>query len=120
MKDSIKPFPYQVPVISAALKGLRSRLKRALVDMATGLGKTLTVAFVAKKFRAKRILFLVHNNFILDHAMNEFRLVFDRGTRMVMYNGFFRGDARYADIVFATWQTMGRRLKKWKQNHFDL
>jgi len=84
---------------------------RALVVLATGLGKTLTAAFIAKAFRAKRILFLVHSNFILDHAMGEFRLVFDdEKTVMALYNGMSKNGAAEADIVFATWQTMSPNL----------
>lgn len=111
---------YQELATKAALKGLRARFKRALVVMATGLGKTLTAVFVTKKFRPKKTLFLVHNNHILKHALDEFRLVFDEKTKMVTYNGMSKDGAKDADIVFATWQTMGRNLKKWKRNHFDL
>ena len=48
---------YQELATKAALKGLRARFKRALVVMATGLGKTLTAVFVTKKFRPKRLCF---------------------------------------------------------------
>lgn len=104
----------------AALKGLRSRRKRALVVLATGLGKTLASAFIARRFRPKRMLFLVHNNFILDHAMGEYRLVFPKKTKVAIYNGMQKYGVRNAEIVFATWQTMGANLESWKQNHFDL
>ena len=67
----ITPRVYQVAAVKAALKGLRGSRKRALVVLATGLGKTLTVAFIAKEFRAKRVLFLVHNNFILKQVLAE-------------------------------------------------
>jgi superfamily II DNA or RNA helicase len=116
----VTPRIYQKAAIMAALKGLRDRLKRALVVLATGLGKTLTAAFIAKQFRAKRILFLVHNNFILEHAVHEFRMVFDQKTMMATYNGMSKDGAAEADIVFSTWQTMGKSLKGWRRNHFDL
>ena len=114
------PRIYQKQAVKAALKGLRSRLKRALVVMATGLGKTFTSAFIAKDFRAKRTLFLVHNNFILEHALDEFRQVFGEKTMMTTYNGMSKNGASEASIVFATWQTMGKSLKEWARNHFDL
>lgn len=115
------PRIYQKAAVKAALIGLRARLKRALVVLATGLGKTLTAALIGKEFRAKRILFLVHNNFILKHAIDEFHLVFDEETVMVTYNGMSKKNgAKHADIVFATWQTMGKSLKHWARNHFDL
>lgn len=115
------PRIYQKTAVKAALTGLRGYFRRALVVLATGLGKTLTAAFVAKKFRAKRILFLVHNNFILKHAIDEFHLVFDKKTVMSTYNGMSKKNgSQQADIVFSTWQTMGKNLKTWEQNHFDL
>lgn len=118
---NIVPRVYQKRAVKAALAGLTGRSKRALVVLATGLGKTLTAALIAKKFRAKRILFLVHNNFILEHARDEFALVFDPNKfEMAIYNGLSKNGAGEADIVFATWQTMGRNLKEWKRNHFDL
>ncbi|MSU54893.1 MAG: hypothetical protein EXS48_03645 [Candidatus Staskawiczbacteria bacterium] len=116
----VTPRIYQVVAIKAAVKGLRGRQKRALVVLATGLGKTLTVAFITQKMRPKRALFLVHNNFILKHAIDEFQLVFDKETNMATYNGMSKDGAHDADIVFATWQTMGSNLKQWKRNHFDL
>jgi len=115
----ISPRPYQREAIIAALKALR-RFKRALVVMATGLGKTLTAAFIAKEYRAKRILFLVHNNFILKHAIEEFRQVFEGSVKMAVYNGLEKNGAQTANIVFATWQTMRGSLKKWSKRHFDL
>lgn len=116
----VTPYAYQTVAIKAAIKGLRGRHKRALVVLATGLGKTLTVAFITKKIRPQKVLFLVHNNFILKHAIDEFRLVFDEKTKMATYNGMSRNGASDADIVFATWQTMGKNLKHWDKDYFDL
>jgi superfamily II DNA or RNA helicase len=116
----VTPRPYQRLAVKAAVKGLRGRFKRALVVLATGLGKTFTSAFIAKELRSKRILFLVHNNFILHHAKKEFGQVFDSRTSMATFNGISKKGAESAHIVFATWQTMGKHLKKWKPNHFDL
>ena len=116
----VTPRIYQNLATKLALKGLRSRLERALVVLATGLGKTLTAAFITRKLGVKRVLFLVHNNFILQHAISEFRLVFDEKTKMVIYNGLSKKGVQSADIVFATWQTMGAHLIEWQRNHFDL
>ncbi len=116
----ITPRPYQLAAVKAALRGLRGRQRRALVVLATGLGKTLTAALIAKQFRGKRILFLVHNNFILDHAIDEFRFVFGEQMQHAVFNGLSKKGADDAPIVFATWQTMGKHLKRWKRNHFDL
>lgn len=116
----ITPRVYQVAAVKAAIPALKARLKRALIVLATGLGKTLTAALVAKKMRAKKILFLVHNNFILQHAVEEFRVVFGNSTKMAVYNGMSKEGAEEAQILFATWQTMGKNLKQWDSNYFDL
>lgn len=116
----VTPRVYQKAAIKAALEGLRGRPARALVVLATGLGKTLTAAFIAKEFLAKRVLFLVHSNFILEHAVDEFHLVFPREVRMAIYNGMSKEGAEESEIVFATWQTMGKSLEEWARNHFDL
>lgn len=116
----IIPRIYQGVAVKAAIKALRSGLRRALIVLATGLGKTLTAAFVAKEMHAKRVLFLVHNNFILSHALSEFRLIFYEKIKMVIYNGHTKKGAAEAQIVFATWQTMGNHLNEWNRDHFDL
>lgn len=106
--------------MKAAVPALRSKF-RALVVLATGLGKTLTAALIAKEMRSKRILFLVHNNFILKHAFDEFCRVFDTSeTKMAIYNGMTKNGASDADIVFASWQTMGSNLTQWAKDRFDL
>lgn len=115
----IIPRPAQRLATKAALRGLRGPQKRALVVLATGLGKTFASAFIAKEYRAPRILFLVHNNFILEHAFGEYRQVFKRKI-MAVFNGLSKNGANKADIVFATWQTMGNNLLLWDRDHFDL
>ncbi len=47
--------------------------KRAMVVMATGLGKTYLAAFFARKF--KRVLFIVHREEILHQAKQSFAQV---------------------------------------------
>jgi superfamily II DNA or RNA helicase len=117
--DRPTPYPYQRIAVKAAVYALNTMM-RALVVMATGLGKTFTAAFIAKEVQAKKILFLVHNNFILKHALGEFRQVFGQETKMAICNGMSQHGVHEADIVFATWQTMSKKLKQWKRNHFDL
>ncbi|MEN9649482.1 MAG: hypothetical protein RL094_449 [Candidatus Parcubacteria bacterium] len=117
----IQPRPYQAIAVRAALKALRSKLKRALVVMATGLGKTITAAMITKALFAKgRILFLVHNTFILDHAVSEFKLIFGEDMDVSIYKGGSKTAPHKAQFVFATWQTMGINLNNWDTKHFDL
>jgi len=116
----IVPRIYQKLSITKALKALKLTGK-ALVVMATGLGKTITSALIVKDSKAKRTLFLVHNNFILDHAIDDFRLIFnEKKVKMRIYNGLFREGVEDADIVFASWQTMSKKLRQWRRQHFDL
>src|SRR6187402_3855630 len=104
-QKTIKLRPYQNAAVIPALNALRSKNKQALVVMATGLGKTITVAAIAKEYSPKKkILFLVHNNYILTHAIDEFRLVFGSGIKMATYNGQTKKGVDNAQIVFATWQ----------------
>jgi superfamily II DNA or RNA helicase len=116
---TITPYVYQSVAIRKAVAVLR-KTNKALIDMATGLGKTFTAAFIVKALKSRRVLFLVHNNFILDNAMDEFKLVLGEKVKMAVYNGQSKNGSSEADIVFATWQTMQSNLKKWKRNHFDI
>ncbi len=112
--------PAQAVAVEPALLALKTAGK-ALVVMATGLGKTLTAALITKEYAPKKALFLVHNNFILEHAIGEFSKVFDqKKINLARYNGLSKNGATKANLVFATWQTMRGNLSKWDQNHFDL
>lgn len=114
-----KPRQYQTDAVEVICLALKKH-RRALMAMATGLGKTFTAALAVKRLRPRRILFLVHNNFILEHAMKEFRAVLGERVNMVTYNGISKAGAEEAQIVFATWQTMRTNLRFWKKNHFGM
>lgn len=118
-KKTITPRPYQQGAVRMAYMALK-KFRKALVVMATGLGKTITAAMIAKKLNVGPILFLVHNNFILEHAIEEFKLVFGDTVTMATYNGLTKEGAEDAQIVFATWQTMGMNLKSWGRRYFKL
>lgn len=112
------PTQYQIQAINAGYKAL-IKTGMALIDMATGLGKTVTSAFIAKKIKAKRVLFLVHNNFILTKAMETFGHVLT-DKKMALFNGNTKVGAKEADFVFSTWQTMKNGMYEWNHKHFDL
>lgn len=76
-----KPKPYQAECVNALVETHKSGNDRALIVMASGLGKTLTSAFSIREFIAmchenSRVLFLCHNNEILGKAKTEYRSVF--------------------------------------------
>ncbi|MBU6321691.1 MAG: DEAD/DEAH box helicase family protein [Patescibacteria group bacterium] len=113
----IVPRPAQALAIPAARKALEDT-GRALVVLATALGKMLASALIWHGFRRGRGLFLVHDNGILDHAMQEYRKVYGRRARLVRFEG--RPEAvRRADIVFSTFQMMGNHLHELPADTFD-
>ncbi len=120
MASCIKPHPYQVPLIHVVAESLADT-GRALLIMATGTGKTITAALALKRLltRHDRVLFLCHNEDILQHAMGEFKKVFgdEEGTF-----GLFSGTRKqeHARFVFATLQTMHLRKRMFKKNTFSV
>jgi superfamily II DNA or RNA helicase/diadenosine tetraphosphate (Ap4A) HIT family hydrolase len=88
--------------------------RRAIVVLATGLGKTWLAAFDAAAYardrlggRAPRILFIAHREELLVQASRTFRCMFrDQRPRV----GFFVGehDDLGADLVFASVQKLSR------------
>lgn len=113
-----KPKQYQILAITAGMNALQ-KTSRALINMATGLGKTVVSAFIAKKMKINRALFLVHNNFILEKAMETYKNVIPDKS-MIIFNGVTKQGAKEADFVFSTWQTMQRSMINWDEDYFDL
>lgn len=104
------PYSYQNECL-VVLKTTRVQGKRtALVVMASGLGKTVTVAFDAKEWLKEnrgRVLYLCHQNDILAQAQQTFKAVLGNGYSY----GFFTGrekTAHKADCLFASFQTMSK------------
>lgn len=87
-----------------ALEDTRSEgAKRALVQAATGVGKTYLAAFDSKNY--ERVLFVAHREEILNQAAISFKNV-----RNSDDYGFFNGDEKCTDksVVFASVATLGR------------
>ena len=76
---------------------------RALVQAATGVGKTYLAAFDVKAVHPKRILFVVHRRSIAIKAMETFKTIIKDKSM-----GLFSGDNRDidCDYIFATIQTI--------------
>ncbi len=111
----ITPRPPQQEALKNALPALR-KTGRALIVMATGLGKTIVAALIVNDLKKGPGVFLVHNNEILKRAMNDFRKVFGDKVKFSLYNG--RSKESDGDIVFASFQTMQGKLKSFKRNQF--
>jgi superfamily II DNA or RNA helicase len=113
----LTPRPYQREAILLGRKALKKH-QRALVVLATGLGKTLISAWIWQGFKRGKGLFLVHTNGILYGAMKEYRRVFGEKAKFAIYNHRSK-DIEEADIVFATFQTMRRRLRHFPKDYFS-
>lgn len=110
------PRPIQLEAL-AALEATRLEGHHAgLVVLATGLGKTWLAAFDTDRPTFRRVLFVAHREEILTQARDVFRSV-----RPTSSLGLFTGteNAPEADVVFATIQTLSRRLGSFAADSFD-
>ena len=104
-----------------ALEALRATIEegydRAMVVMATGLGKTYLAGFFARNFR--RVLFVAHREEILQQAERSFRRIMPEQT-----SGFYTGMEKNGDaeLVFASIFTLGmkKHRERFSPDAFDL
>ena len=89
---------------------------KAMVVMATGLGKTYLAAFFAQRF--KRVLFIAHREEILHQAKKSFQHVMPDKIGAI-YNGKIKeeGDTLFASIFTLS---MKKHLAKFSPDEFDL
>jgi len=116
----INPQPNRMQI--KALENLevlrKQNHKKALVIAATGTGKTYLSAFDVEKFQAKRVLFVVHREVILDSAKKTFHRVFPDSISTV-YQG--RNKEENAEFTFAMINTISKpkNYKRFAKDHFD-
>lgn len=120
---AFEPHELQAEALGALADAREKGTARALVVLATGLGKTWLAAFDVAALadvaaRPLRVLFLAHRHEILQQAATTFRRQFAAATI-----GFF-GGARAdldADFVFASVQKLGRpaNLARLPVDRFD-
>lgn len=114
----IEPNSMQLKAL-ANLDSLRkNNQEKALVIAATGTGKTYLSAFDVKNVNAKRVLFVVHREVILDEASKSFMLL-HRDKSFTIFKG--QNKDRNSDFTFAMVQTISKdeNLKLFPKNHFD-
>lgn len=79
-KKQYKPYPYQEECLRKIAEAKEKGESRALVVMASGLGKTLTAIFAVERFfagqRFGRVLILCHSDEILEQTKKKFKLYF--------------------------------------------
>lgn len=113
----IQPRFAQIEALEELQKTLEEDYDKALVVMATGLGKTYLAGFFAQNF--KRVLFIAHREEILHQAKKSFQMVNPNGTY-----GIFDGKRKEenADTIFASIYTlsMKKHLHSFYTDEFDL
>ncbi|MCT2534774.1 DEAD/DEAH box helicase family protein [Aquibacillus koreensis] len=112
----IEPRPSQQEALAALDATMDEDYDKAMVVMATGLGKTYLAAFFAEKF--KRVLFIAHREEILYQAKRSFKHVMpDRDYGI--YNGKQKDQS---DNIFASIYTlsMNEHLHQFPTDYFDL
>ena len=124
LSNYIEVIPYKEPNIvqKDALEILDSNrklgIKKGLVVMATGLGKTILAALDAVSFKPNRLLFIAHREEILKQSLNSFRMFMPSKSY-----GFYQGNTKEgeSDFLFASIQTLGKKsqLEKFDKKHFD-
>lgn len=101
-------YPHQQAVIAELRANLRRGIKRQILGAATGMGKTVVAAHIAKSAaeRGKRVLFVVHLTELVGQAIRTFNA-------MGLQCGILRGEdtdySRSDDIIVASIQTIRSR-----------
>jgi superfamily II DNA or RNA helicase/HKD family nuclease len=115
----IKPEPRfaQVEALEELNKTLEEDYNKALVVMATGLGKTYLAGFFAQNFQ--RVLFIAHLEEILLQAKKSFQAIMPERSYGI-YNG--KEKEGKADAVFASIYTLSMKhhLYQFQPDEFDL
>ncbi|MEQ6389228.1 DEAD/DEAH box helicase family protein [Bacillaceae bacterium S4-13-58] len=113
----IEPRPAQQMALDELEAAMEEDYDKAMVVMATGLGKTYLAAFFAQKFQ--RVLFIAHREEILFQAQKSFQRVLPEKSTGI-YNGKIKEGE--ADHIFASIFTFSAKehLEMFPRDHFDL
>ena len=113
----ISPRFAQIEALEELNKTMEEDYDKALVVMATGLGKTYLAGFFARSF--KRVLFIAHLEEILYQAKKSFQTVMPEG-RFSIYNGKVKESDGHT--IFASIYTLSmlRHLQVFDPEEFDL
>lgn len=95
--EEIQPRGAQIEALYALQNTRANNYRKALIQAATGTGKTYLAAFDSRPF--KRVLFVAHRQEILEQAASSFRKV-----RPYDSIGFYNASEKnlHADLVFAS------------------
>jgi superfamily II DNA or RNA helicase/diadenosine tetraphosphate (Ap4A) HIT family hydrolase len=131
-EDALRPAPdpheVQVEALAALRKSREDGRRRALVVLATGLGKTWLAAYDLLQLRDElevktlRVLFVAHRRELLRQAAETYRRLMLSNV-LTLRVGWFLGDKGdlSADIVFASVAKLARKgnVEKLARQHFD-
>ncbi|MEK5324014.1 DEAD/DEAH box helicase family protein [Aeribacillus sp. FSL M8-0254] len=115
--ETIQPRFAQVEALERLEAAYEEGYDKAMVVMATGLGKTYLAAFFARNFQ--KALFIAHREEILRQAKKSFQRVMPNKT-FGIYDGNVK--EKKADIIFASIFTlsMKKHLEAFAKDAFDL
>lgn len=121
-KKKIGPYPYQEECLQKIEEVRQNGVKRALVVMASGLGKTYTSAFAVERFFADRtfgrVLVLCHSEEILTQTKKKFKKYFGEEYNYGMFTNSRKTRVR-TNFLFATFQTMKGHRTEFAKDEFD-
>lgn len=113
----IKPRFAQIEALEELNKTIEEEYSKALVVMATGLGKTYLAGFFAQNFN--KILFIAHREEILHQARDSFKHILPDRSHGI-YNGKLKESE--ANVLFASIYTLSlkRHMERFQPDEFDL
>lgn len=114
----MSPRGFQIPALYELNKVREDGCKKAMIVVATGLGKTYLSAFDSLKY--EKILFIAHRTELLEQAMESYKKVhIDK--KMGIFNGSQKEKEK--DILFASIQTLSKdsylNSEYFKKDAFD-
>jgi superfamily II DNA or RNA helicase len=112
---------YQHKAFAAIDEAFAEGLRRILLVLATGLGKTVVFTYIANKVVSAggKVLIIAHSEELLDQAADKLRD--STGLEAVKEKAGERASP-FDSVVVASVQTLSRasRLEGWAKDHFDL
>ncbi len=117
-----RPRPYQTDCIAALAEARKNGIKKGLVVMASGLGKTVTAVLDLQQFLQEypsaHILCLCHQENILLQSKSKFQKFFGEEYSYGMFTGNYK-TAHPVNFLFATFQTMRDHREEFSPDTFD-
>jgi len=114
----MKLRPYQEEAVNSIISSYNSGIKRQLIVLPTGSGKTILIAAVLRLFENKKVLIVSHRSEILNQTLKTMELYLD--ARVSVY--YSRIKDLSGEIVIGTIQSCHRErsLSSIQDKNFDL